>query len=244
MLDGSGSFFATIQLEPGPNQVTISAQEACGPTVLEIELMGAGDDTDPWAGFSEVSDLLQARFSATTFDQAGQRLLVDVAADNPGAALQGPILVAVGVDMHPGVSLLNSDGQTPNGEPYVILVPEGEMLPAGGLSATRRLVFSNPGLESIDFEPRWLLPANQAPHFTTGPVNPGNGRQRLALCRCSRGREWRQCDLFPAGRAGGDESGGRGAELDPGERGLVRCRTARVRRSRRSGSPVVLHKCG
>ena len=173
VLDGSGSFFATIQLEPGPNQVTISAQEACGPTVLEIELMGAGDDTDPWAGFSEVSDLLQARFSATTFDQAGQRLLVDVAADNPGAALQGPILMAVGVDMHPGVSLLNSDGQTPNGEPYVILVPEGEMLPAGELSATRRLVFSNPGLESIDFEPRWLLPANQAPHFTTVPSTRG-----------------------------------------------------------------------
>ena len=43
VLDGSGSFFATIELQPGPNQVTISAVEACGPTVLEIELMGAGD---------------------------------------------------------------------------------------------------------------------------------------------------------------------------------------------------------
>ena len=49
------------------------------------------------------------------------------------------------------------------------------MLPAGEMSATRPVVFSNPGVESIDFEPRWLLPANQARHSTHGPVKPGNG---------------------------------------------------------------------
>ena len=180
VLDGSGSFFATIELQPGPNQVTISAVEACGPTVLEIELMGAGDEADPWAGFAEVSDLLQGEFSGTTFDPGNQRLLVNVAASNPGAELQGPILMAVGVDLHPGVSLLNSDGLTPNGEPYVVIVPEGETLAAGGQSVVRELAFSNPGLESIDFEPRWLLPANQAPHFTSVPTT-----------RATLGRAWR-----------------------------------------------------
>ena len=180
VLDGSGSFFATIELQPGPNQVTISAVEACGPTVLEIELMGAGDEADPWAGFAEVSDLLQGEFSGTTFDPGNQRLLVNVAASNPGAELQGPILMAVGVDLHPGVSLLNSDGLTPNGEPYVVIVPEGETLAAGGQSAVRELAFSNPGLEAIDFEPRWLLPANQAPHFTSVPTT-----------RATLGRAWR-----------------------------------------------------
>jgi len=170
VLDGSGAFFATIELQPGPNQVTISAVEACGPTVLEIELIGAGDDTDPWASFAEITDLLQAEFSSTTFDPPTQRLLVDVAARNSGVALQGPILMAVGVDLDPGVSLLNSDGITPNGEPYVVLVPEGEILTANGRSAIRELAFSNPELQPIDFEPRFLLPANQAPYFNSSPV--------------------------------------------------------------------------
>jgi len=189
VLDGSGSFFATIQLQPGPNQVTISAVEACGPTVLEIELVGAGDETNPWADFAEVSDLLQAEFSNTSFDQPGQRLLVDVAARNSGAALKGPILMAVGLDLHPGVELLNADGVTPNGEPYVMLVPDGETLSSGNRSALRELAFSNPGLESIDFEPRWLLPANQTPHFTSVPTT-----------RATVGRPW----TYPATAEDGD----------------------------------------
>ncbi|MFP4334774.1 MAG: putative Ig domain-containing protein [Wenzhouxiangella sp.] len=189
ILDGSGSFFATIELQPGPNQVTISAVEACGPTVLEIELIGAGDEANPWAEFAELSGLLQTGFSATSFDPNKQRLLVDVAANNPGAALKGPILMAVGLDLHPGVELLNADGVTPNGEPYVVLVAEGETLPGGGRSAVRELAFSNPGLEPIDFEPRWLLPANQAPHFTSVPTT-----------RATVGRPW----VYPATAEDGD----------------------------------------
>jgi len=180
VLDGTGSFFATVELQPGPNTVTVSAIEACGPTVLEIELMGAGNETDPWADFAEVSDLLQAEFSGTTFDRAGQRLLVDVAVSNPGSELKGPIMMAVGVDLHPGVALLNNDGTTPNGEPYVVLVPDGETLPAAGQTTVRELAFSNPAGESIDFEPRWLMPANQAPHFTSVPAT-----------RATVGRPWR-----------------------------------------------------
>ncbi|MEN1727665.1 MAG: putative Ig domain-containing protein, partial [Pseudomonadota bacterium] len=179
VLDGSGAFFATIELQPGPNRVTISAVEACGPTVLEIELMGAGDDSDPWASYAEVTDLLQGEFSNTTFDQTSQRLLVDVAVHNPGAALRGPILMAVGVDLDPSVSLLNADGLTPNGEPYVVLVPEGSALPANSSSPIRELAFANPSLNPIDFQPRWILPANQAPNFTTIPAT-----------RATVGRPW------------------------------------------------------
>jgi RHS repeat-associated protein len=189
VLDGSGSFFATIELQPGPNQITISAVEACGPTVLEIELLGAGDETDPWAGIAEVSDLLQAEFSGTTYDPTAQRLLVDVAVRNTGAALKGPILMAVGLDLNPGVGLLNSDGITPNGEPYVVLVPDGEILGSGAASAVSELAFSNPDLESVDFEPRWLLPANQAPHFTSVPTT-----------RATTGRPW----AYPARATDGD----------------------------------------
>ena len=162
--------------------------------------MGAGIESDPWAGFAEVSDLLQGEFSGTTFDPGNQRLLVNVAARNPGAELQGPILMAVGVDLHPGVSLLNSDGLTPNGEPYVVIVPEGETLAAGGQSVVRELAFSNPGLEAIDFEPRWLLPANQAPHFTSVPTTRATVGRAWRYAAAARRRQRRQRDLRPAGR--------------------------------------------
>ena len=62
----------------------------------------------------------------------------------------------------------------------MVIVPEGETLAAGGQSVVRELAFSNPGLEAIDFEPRWLLPANQAPHFTSVPTT-----------RATVGRAWR-----------------------------------------------------
>ncbi|MGY6553158.1 MAG: putative Ig domain-containing protein [Wenzhouxiangella sp.] len=180
VLDSSGSFFATITLAPGPNMVTISAVEACGPSVLELELFGAGDETDPWSGFGELTDLLEPRFRGTTFDRSGERLLVKVAVANTGTRLNGPILMAVGLDLHPGVNLLNADGFTPSGEPYVILVPEGETLGAGAESSVRELAFANPGREAIDFEPRWLAPANQPPVFSSIPIT-----------RATVGREWR-----------------------------------------------------
>ncbi|MFW5816678.1 MAG: hypothetical protein ACOCVP_07450, partial [Wenzhouxiangella sp.] len=169
VLDGSGSFFATVELQPGPNQVTIAAVEGCGPTVLEIELFGAGDPTDPWADIAEITDLLQPEFLATTYDRSNDRLLVDVAVFNPGAALRGPLLMAVGTDLDPGVRLLAADGVTPNGEAYVTVLAEGEVLEAGARTAPRELAFANPGRAAIDFQPRWLLPANQPPHFVSIP---------------------------------------------------------------------------
>jgi RHS repeat-associated protein len=170
VLDGSGSFFATVELQPGPNQVTIAAVEGCGPTVLETELFGAGDSTDPWSGIAEITELLEPEFSSTTYDRTSERLLVDVSVLNPGAPLRGPLLMAVGTDLDPGVRLLAADGVTPNGEAYVTVLAEGELLDAGARSAPRELAFANPGRAAIDFQPRWLLPANQPPHFTSIPT--------------------------------------------------------------------------
>ncbi len=77
--------------------------------------------------------------------------------------------MAIGNDADPSLGLLNADGFTPQGEPYVVIVPEGELLSAGGLSAIRELGFTNPQQRPIDFTPRWIAPVNQPPAFITIP---------------------------------------------------------------------------
>ncbi|MEE4329971.1 MAG: putative Ig domain-containing protein, partial [Wenzhouxiangella sp.] len=134
-----------------------------------LELTGAGDAADPWANFADASVLLEAAFSATTFDKTSGQVQVEVQAVNAGGALAGPILMAVSEKADASVGLLNADGATPQGEPYVVLVPEGQTLAAGSQSAPRALAFFNPDRQAIDFTPRWLAPVNQPPYFTSAP---------------------------------------------------------------------------
>ncbi len=169
VLDPSGSFFDVIELQPGPNPFEIRAVDRCAESVLSIELNGGGDDDDPWVDLADASVLFKARFSDTTHDPSSERLLTRVQAFNAGPSVPGPVLMTVGGDADPSIGLLNADGFTPQGEPYVIVVPEGELLAAGNLSALRDLALANPRRAPIDFTPRWIAPVNQPPYFSSIP---------------------------------------------------------------------------
>jgi RHS repeat-associated protein len=169
LLDPSGAFFARVELPSGENSLTLRAVDRCGTSTIDLGLNGGRDAASPWADLADASVLLEARFAATTRDLSSERLLVNVQAFNEGPSVPGPVLMAVGSDIDPAVSLLNADGFTPQGEPYVVIVPEGEILPAGGLSTARELAFANPELRPIDFTPRWIAPVNQPPVFTSIP---------------------------------------------------------------------------
>ncbi len=169
VLDPSGSFFAIVELEPGPNPIELRAADRCAATVLSIELNGGGDDDDPWADLADASVLFEARFSDTTHDPSSERLLTRVQAFNAGPSVPGPVLMTVGGDADPSIGLLNADGFTPQGEPYVIVVPAGGVLAAGGLSDVRDLALANPRRAPIDFTPRWIAPVNQPPYFSSIP---------------------------------------------------------------------------
>jgi RHS repeat-associated protein len=171
VLDPSGSFFAVIELAPGPNPIELRATDRCAEGVLAFELNGGGNDDDPWADLADASVLFEARFSATTHDPASERLLTRVQAFNAGPSVPGPVLMTVGGDADPSIGLLNADGFTPQGEPYVVVVPEGDVLAAGGLSVVRDIALANPQRAPIDFTPRWIAPVNQPPYFSSIP-NP------------------------------------------------------------------------
>jgi hypothetical protein len=180
VLDASGSFFATIELQPGVNSIEVLALDRCAESRLVLELNGGGDSTDPWADLADASVLLEARFSATTHDPSSERLLSRVQAFNTGASVPGPVLMTVSGDADPSIGLLNADGVTPQGEPYLIVVAEGEVLAPGALSAARDIALANPRRAPIDFSPRWLAPLNQPPYFTSIPDS-----------RATLGQTWR-----------------------------------------------------
>mgnify|MGYP006273400635 FL=1 len=169
LLDASGSFFSAVELAPGENRFELRAADRCAESVTTLVLNGGGDAADPWADIADASVLLEARFSSTTHDPATNRLLVDVQVFNDGPPVPGPVLMTIGNDIDPAVGLLAGDGFTPAGEPYVVLVPDGEVLAEGALSAIRPLAFINPNRRPIDFTPRFLAPLNQPPYFTSVP---------------------------------------------------------------------------
>ncbi|AKS41591.1 putative Ig domain-containing protein [Wenzhouxiangella marina] len=169
LLDASGAFFVEVELLQGPNAFELRAVDRCAEASTTLVLQGGGDDANPWTDMADASVLLEARFSGTTHDRGRDRLLVDVQAFNGGGSLPGPVLMTIGNDADPAVGLLAADGLTPSGEPYVILVPEGQELAASGLSAPRSLAFSNPDWRSIEFTPRFIAPVNQPPYFTSIP---------------------------------------------------------------------------
>ena len=170
LLDASGSFFTPIELASGLNSLHIVAADRCGSAELVLQLTGGNDPDDPWSDMGDVSALLGAQFARTTHDRSGERLLVDVQAVAGDFAVAGPVLMAVGGDAEPSLGLLNADGATPQGEPYVIVVPAGETLDSAESSQPRELVFSNLQRAAIDFTPRWIAPVNQPPFFTSIPM--------------------------------------------------------------------------
>ena len=169
VLDPSGSFFKSIELEAGPNVIEIHASDRCANSTASLTLTGSGDDENPWTGLADASVLLEARFSATTHDPSSDRLLSRVQAFNAGPSVPGPVLMAIGGDADPSIGLLNADGFTPQGEPYVIIVPADEVLDADSVSAARDLALANPRRAPIDFTPRWIAPVNQPPYFSSIP---------------------------------------------------------------------------
>lgn len=177
LLDASGTFFTVVALDAGVNTFEIRAQDGCAEALLTLSLNGGSDGDDPWADLADASVLLESRFAATSFDINNNRLLVDVQADNDGPSVPGPVLMTVGNDIDTAVGLLNADGFTPQGEPYVVVIPEGETLAAGNLSAARELAFFNSERRPIDFTPRWIAPVNQPPYFTSAPVNRATAGQ-------------------------------------------------------------------
>jgi hypothetical protein len=250
-----GSFFSRVELGLRcQNSFELRAMDRCAERLRSLELNGGGNDDDPWADLADASVLFEPRFSATTHDPASERLLTRVQAFNAGPSVPGPVLMTIGGDAAPSIGLLNADGVTPQGEPYAIVVPDGDVLGAGALSAVRDLTLSNRQRAPIDFTPRWIAPDQPAAvlhqHSLTSFGDPGPGRGRYRVGRGRRQRRRRQLVAWPTAPAGMTvvdheldlDARIRSAAFDGRDRGqtmaaaLRRDRALRVKVERRSAS--------
>lgn len=173
-LDGAGHIFHPIHVEPGTNLLSIEVIDRCGSLVVPYLLEGADPLDAGEQAFEDASATLQARYRRTTFHTPGpQRLIVDVRAVNTSENRQidGPVLMVLGPGLHPAIELQSADGETESGDPYVVVVPEGETLPPGGQAlAPVRMAFADSERRHVRFDAQFLAPKNNSPVFVTVPV--------------------------------------------------------------------------
>ena len=170
--DADGRWFATVTLPVGETRLRVSLVEACGRFETTLTLRATDAQADPFSVLTDVTPQLTARYSGTTLRHPADPdgwLSVQAAAVNAGGDLRGPVLLAIGPQLAPGIAPLNATGTTPEGEPYFLMVPEGQELLAGEAGPEVTLLFDNPSGRKARYEPRWLAPGNRAPVLTSAP---------------------------------------------------------------------------
>lgn len=167
-VDSSGRFFHTIVLEPGPNAVSIMAVEGCGTFATTVSLQGeeAAEGFESWVTTAG----LRPDYRDTTWSDQGQQLFTDVSAvSGADFPVDGPLIMVLGPDLDPHVALANPDGQTDAGQPYKVVLFDGETLAPGGTGGWIPLVFDDPERVAVRHSVSWLAPVNGAPVFTAAP---------------------------------------------------------------------------
>ncbi len=175
-LDGSGNFFAAVDLQLGTNVFEVVATDAYDQTATTtITLQGV----QPAAGeidFSQLSDIsasFAADYSRTSFNERTDVLYADVAIRNLGQyPADVPLLVGVTNLSDPDVRVLDAAATTLDGIPYYDftgLVTGGTLNPnssTGNLS----LAFANPDRVQFRYDLVFFGLLNRAPSVTSVPV--------------------------------------------------------------------------
>jgi RHS repeat-associated protein len=169
-VDASGRFFKQITVAPGNNLYTIEVLDRCARSETTLTLVGSGDVGQGFDLLTDVTSFFEALYRDTTFHEAAETLLVDAQARNAGQTpIDGPVLLAFGPDLAPSVDVLHAAGVTPQGEPYVVMVPEGESIGPGQTGAAVDFAFGDPERVPVRYQERWLAPGNRPPQFTSAP---------------------------------------------------------------------------
>lgn len=171
-LDAAGNFFTNVFVGPGENTYDVLVVQPCGDVQTTITLIGEDGIGVDFDEYQNVSLQVQPQYSNTTWSPAEQVLQVDVTACNTGdTAILGPLVLVFDSFLNAGIELLEPDGYTPEGKPYVLF---GSSLSdpdfaAGDCSVARRLRFHSVAGQPLSFNLDWLAPSNRAPYFTSIP---------------------------------------------------------------------------
>ncbi|MFT7668185.1 MAG: RHS repeat-associated protein [Planctomycetota bacterium] len=171
-LDVAGNFFKEVTIQEGANIFEILVIQPCGDVETQITIWGEVEGEVNFNQYQSVSFQTDVQYANTTWLPADHILQVDVTACNVGeTAILGPLLMVFETFLNGGVELLEPDGFTPEGQPFVIFGSslEDPDFAGGDCSLSRQLRFHSPAEQPINFTLEWLSPNNQAPIFTTVP---------------------------------------------------------------------------
>jgi RHS repeat-associated protein len=117
------------------------------------------------APLTDVSPSIEPVYGRTTLTEEKTLLTVDLGLKNIGAyPVVGNAVLAIGNLSDPNVAVMNPDGFTADGRPYVDLSRElGKGLLPGSTTATRLVEFTNPNRERFTYDVQVLAGLNQAP---------------------------------------------------------------------------------
>jgi len=117
---------------------------------------------------------LDPQFSNTRLDREAGTVSFDVTVTNDlDIGLDAPVRMILRGLAGTGISLLNADGFTGNGDPFVDLAAPGiELFSPGDTTVARTLTFSDPSMAPLHLDPFVITaaPENDRPVFTTEPV--------------------------------------------------------------------------
>ncbi|MGL6073356.1 MAG: FG-GAP-like repeat-containing protein [Fimbriiglobus sp.] len=138
------------------------------PTGVETAGMRTASAVD-LAPLSDVTPSIEPVYGRTTLTEENTLLSVDLGLKNIGGyPVVGKAVLAISNLSDPNVAVMNPDGFTADGRPYVDLSRElGAGLMPGATTASRLVQFTNPNRERFTYDVQVLAGLNSAPRFGT-----------------------------------------------------------------------------
>ncbi|MEL7496446.1 MAG: putative Ig domain-containing protein [Planctomycetota bacterium] len=155
------------------DQTTVEMGTSIGATTFAENIPSAEVD---FVGLTDVTGSVVVDYGQASFDQTGTRYFSEVAIENVSSRpIDGPFVLAVQSISDPTVEVTNSDGQTPDGDRYLLLTgPDGsDTLAPGERTVVRSIEFFNPNSTQFDFELALIAQPNVAPDFVSTPNTEG-----------------------------------------------------------------------
>ncbi|MAE66546.1 MAG: hypothetical protein CMJ18_19935, partial [Phycisphaeraceae bacterium] len=142
-----------------------------------------------FSSLSDVSDAVATPYGRTSFDTSADTLFATLSlANQESFPVDAPLLVAIDHLSDPTVTVLNADGVTPDGLPYLgfSALMAGGTLDSGATTTGRDLALLNPGGERFTYDLVVLGQVNRDPNFISDPdleALPGRTYAYAALAR-------------------------------------------------------------
>ncbi len=173
-LDTADHFFHAVTIVPGENCFVVTAIDGSGGECSDtLCIVGVQPDEPDVSEFSDVTTSIDVDYFNSTYNRTLEVFVTEARAQNVGSLpLVGSVVMVMDNVTASAVTLMNPDGFTPDGKPFVVFADEtGDALwDSQEYSEPHVLIFSNPEEQQpVSFEVSWLAPDNEAPFFTSVP---------------------------------------------------------------------------